>query len=182
MRFLPLLTVNFMTASLAIASAARTQELPYPANSTFFTGDPPSLVSASTPDSLVGWPSPHYFFTFNLPASSPESLGQVTIAPEASVEAIAFDLSATQVFQGTEKNQGKALSLASVTQDPKTQIITIILAPPVSPGTTFTISLQAVQNPSQSGDYLFRVQAFPAGDNPIGLDLGVGRFSFYRPF
>ncbi len=182
MHFLPLITLTLSIASIAIAPVTLTQDLPFPANSSFFTGEPPTLVSAETPDSSINWPSAHYYFTFNVPASCPESLGKVTVAPEASFESIAFDLSATQAFEGTQNNRGKAIALQSVTQDPQTQMITIAFAPPVPPNTTFTISLQAVQNPSVSGEYLFRVQGFPAGDNPIGLDLGVGRLSFYQPF
>lgn len=181
MRLFPLLTLTVCASNLALTPLALTQDLPFPANSTFFTGNPPSLVSVETPDSIVGWRFPHYFFTFNVPASSPESLGKVTIAPEASGFAIAFDLSKTQAFQGTKEKKDQAITLQSVTQDPKTQIITITFAPPVPPGTTFTIDLQAYQNPP-AGIYLFRVQGFPAGDNPIGLDLGVGRLSFYQPF
>ncbi len=185
MRFLSSLALSILSmsiSSLVIAPIALTQEFPYPANSTFFTGEPPTLVSADTPDTSIRWPSPHYFFTFNLPASSLESLGKVTITPEVSGEPITFDLSSTQAFQGTENSKGKTIALQSVTQDPQTQVIAIAFSPAVPPGTTFTISLQAVQNPSEDGTYLFRVHGFPAGDNPIGLDLGVGRFSFYRSF
>ncbi|PSF35044.1 hypothetical protein C7H19_18045 [Aphanothece hegewaldii CCALA 016] len=181
MRFLSLFNLT-VSAFVIAAPSVLAQEMPFPANSSFFTGDPPTLMSADTPDSLINWPSPHYFFTFNVPANSKESLGKVTIAPEISGESIAFDLSKTQAFQGTRKQKGQGLTLQSVTQDPKTQVITIVFAPSVPQGTTFTISLQAVRNPSESGEYIFRVQGFPSGDNPIGLDLGVGRLSFYRPF
>lgn len=181
MRLFPLLTLTVCVSYLACPPLALTQELSAPANSTFFTGDPPSLVGVETPDSLAGWPRPHYFFTFNVPASSPESVGKITITPEASGFPISCDLSKTQAFEGSKKKKGQTLTLQSVTQDPNTQMITISLVPPVPPGTTFTIDLQAYNNPPE-GTYLFRVQGFPAGDNPTGLDLGVGRLSFYRRF
>ncbi|GFE69137.1 DUF2808 domain-containing protein [Chroococcus sp. FPU101] len=181
MRLLSLLTLTLCVSNLVSTPLALTQELPYPANSTFFTGEPPILVGVETPDDLVGWRLPHYYFTVNVPASSPESLGKVTIAPEVSGFAITFDLSKTQAFQGTKKEKGQAITLQSVTQDPKTQMITIAFTPPISPGTTFTIDLRAYNNPPE-GTYLFQVQGFPAGDNPIGLDLGVGRLSFDQVF
>ena len=96
-------------------------------------------------------------------------------------EIIKFQLPQTQPLQGTSNSRGKALTLKSVTQDPKTQAISVNFEPPVPPGMTFTISLLAQQNPSVGDTYLFRVKAFPAGDNPIGIDLGVGRFQIYEP-
>jgi hypothetical protein len=33
-----------------------------------------------------------------------------------------------------------------------------------------------------TGTYLFSVKTFPAGPNPIGFDMGVGRLSFYQNF
>ncbi|ACK72219.1 conserved hypothetical protein [Gloeothece citriformis PCC 7424] len=185
MRFLPLLTLTLGVSSLsglALTPSALSQQLPYPENSTFFTGEPPSLVSADTPDSSVGWPEPHYYFTLNLPASSKESLAKITIAPEMSGDPISFNLSKTQAFQGTSKSKGEDLTLQSVTQDKDTQLINVVFASPVPPGTTFTVVLQPFNNPWESGTYLFTVQAFPAAENPIGIDLGVGRFTFYRRF
>jgi hypothetical protein len=67
------------------------------------------------------------------------------------------------------------------TGDPPSSVI-ITFAKPVPPGTTFTIALQTVRNPSLAGTYLFRVQAFPSGPEPVGFDLGVGRFTFYQRF
>ena len=66
-----------------------------------------------------------------------------------------------------------------MTQNPQSQSIIVTFAKPVPPGTTFSIVLQTVQNPSLAGTYLFRVQAFPSGPEPVGFDLGVGRFTFY---
>jgi hypothetical protein len=179
MRILPVLTVAL---SLSTQTIALTQTFPYPPNSTFFTGDPPSLVSTDTPDTTIGWPHPHYYFTFNVPTTSPQSVGQVNITPEISNEPIAFNLPKTQVFQGTSQNRGPVIPLKSVSQDPKTQVITIAFANPIPPNSTFTVNLQPFNNPGEAGTYVFRVQVFPAGPNPIGLDLGVGQLSFYQPF
>lgn len=176
------LTVTLVTIPTSFVLPILAQNFPYPPNSTFFTGDPPSLVSADTPDTTIAWPRPHYYFTFNIPNSSPQGVGQVSITPETNPESIAFDLQKTLVFQGTNRERGVAIPLQSVSQDPKTQVITIAFANPVPPNTTFTVSLQAYNNPGLAGTYLFRVQISPAGQNPIALDLGVGRLSFYEPF
>ncbi|WP_013334525.1 DUF2808 domain-containing protein [Gloeothece verrucosa] len=180
MRFLNLLTLTLSISSLTLATPTPAQQLPYPANSTFFTGTPPSLVSANTPDPLIAWPHPHYYFTFNLPASSPESLAKITIAPEANQETIGFDLLKTVASQSTANTKEATVALESITQDPKSGLITMTFNPPISPGTTLTVTLQAYRNPGIPGTYLFRVQAFPAGENPVGLDLGVGSLSFHQ--
>jgi hypothetical protein len=140
------------------------------------------LVTAGTRDSDVNWPESRYYFTFNVPTTSGTSLGKVTITPEANPEVISFMLNKTEAFQGTQNQRGAKLALGFITQDPQSQSIVITLAKPVPPGTTFTIVLQTVQNPSLAGTYLFRVQAFPSGPEPVGFDLGVGRFTFYQRF
>ncbi|MFM7440794.1 MAG: DUF2808 domain-containing protein, partial [Snowella sp.] len=177
MRTFVLLSLSLILfgASIPLAARTRAQGLPFPTNSSFFTGKPPNLNGAYSPFSSVNIPNVPYHFTISLPDTSVESLGQVTIEQETSTEVINFDLSQTQAFQGTPNNRGQTLILKNVTQDPETQTISVIFDPPVSPGTTFTISLIAEQNPSVGFTYLFRIKAFPAGNNPVGMDLGVGR-------
>lgn len=183
MRLLPLVTLTFCLSQGAAFVPPSLAQIPsYPANATFFTGDPPSLVTAGTPDNVVNWPSARYYFTFNVPKTSPQSLGKVTITQEPSPQAIVFVPDKTEAFAGDKKNKGQKIALQSVVIDPQSQGITVTFATPIPPGTTFTVVLQNVQNPSIDGVYLFRIQAFPAGTEPVGLDLGVGRFSFYRPF
>lgn len=157
------------------------QTVQLPNNSTFFTGQPPTLISAETPDSWVSWPNAHYYFTFNLPQNSVESLGKVTIQQQENVETIPFNLRATHAFMGTQRNPNQTLTFTT-TQDPNTKAITVNFNPPVSPGTTFTIRLEAERNPSSSGVYLFSVTTFPSGNNPTGLPMGVGRLTFYQNF
>lgn len=122
-----------------------------------------------------------YYFTIKLPANSLQSLGQVTIKQGENPEAIAFKLSDTQAFEGTQDNKGQPLTLKEVNEDPPKKTIAVSFEPPVPPGTTLTISLLAKKNPFFGGVYLFRVYAFPAGANPVGLNLGVGRLQFYEP-
>lgn len=149
-------------------------------SATFFTGASPSLITVGTPNNRVNFPSPRYFFTLQLPVDSPESLGKVTIIPQASSNPIVFNLAGTTAFQGTQAQQGKPLAVTA--HQEKDGTIAIAFDPPIPPGITFTISLQAVQNPPFSGIYQFSVQAFPAGVNPTGMALGVGRLSFFSPW
>ncbi len=152
-------------------------------------GKTPTLITTSSPHRLINWSKAHYYFTLNLPASSPESLGKITIQQqEKNLEIIQFNLSKIIAFQGTQNDQGQALNL-QVTQDSENQTIEIIFEHPVPPGTTFTIRLQAYRNPSRNGVYLFRVRAFPSEDSSMGLylgsrglDLGVGKLVFERNF
>jgi hypothetical protein len=181
--------LNFRYFSVAMLAASTVNFLPsispaqivqLPNNETFFTGQPPVLVTAETPDNWAGWPNAHYYFTFNLPPKSIESLGKVTIQQQENVETIQFDLSGTHAFIGTQGNPNQTLTFTT-TQDPNTKAITVNFNPPIPPGTTFTIRLEAERNPA-SGVYLFDLTTFPAGSNPTGLPMGVGRLSFYQNF
>ena len=120
-----------------------------------------------------------YYFTLSIPENAGEALGRVTINQRQGFETIDFKLKNTQAFVGTPRNQGERLTLQAVTQDPQSPTISVTFAPPVQPGTTVTIELRPVRNPSLSGVYIFGVTAFPAVENPYGLYLGVGRLQFY---
>ncbi len=182
MRTLPLLILTIITTGMAWGTKAQTQETQLLENSTYFTVGVPTLVSANASHNSVNFFSPQYFFTLNLPADANQSLGQVAIQQQESFQTIEFDLDKTKAFEGTQDEEGQALKLKEVTIESQTQTIKVSFEPPVPPGTTFTISLQAKRNPSTGGVYLFRVNAFPADDNPMALDLGVGRLQFYQNF
>jgi len=178
MRFLPRISLLNAIAFFLGGTATFSQNVP--SNPTFFTGSSPRLVTAGTPNNRVNLPSPRYFFTLQLPADSPESLGKVTIIPQASSNPIVFNLAGTTAFQGTQAQHGQALTVTA--HQEKEGAIAIAFDPPIPPGMTFTISLKALQNPPFSGIYQFSVQAFPAGVNPTGMALGVGRLSFLSPW
>ena len=182
MRILPLFLLTISTVGIIIAPKAFTQEVQLTGNRTSFTVGVPKLIGAQVPHSGVSYVLPKYYFTLNLPADANQSLGQVTIQQQENNETIQFELDKTEAFEGTQNNKGQALETKEVTQDSQTNTINVSFEPPVPPGTTFSIGLQAKQNPSNDGTYLFRVSAFPAGENPMGLDLGVGRLQFYQPF
>lgn len=100
-------TINFVP-SLSLA-----QSVQQPNNGTFFTGQPPVLVTAETPDTWIGWPNAHYYFTFNLPQNSVESLGKVTIQQQENVETIQFNLNDTHAFIGTQRNPSQNLNFTT---------------------------------------------------------------------
>jgi hypothetical protein len=179
MKIMRLISPIILSASsLSLSFSAYAQQLN---DSTFFTGQPPLFVGAQTPDSTVNWPNAHYYFTFHLPNNSVESLGKVTIQQQENVSIIPLDSASTYAFIGTQGNVSKPLAIQT-TQDPQTQAVTVVFNPPVPPGTTFTIRLEAQRNPPNEGTYLYSVTTFPAGNNPTGLPMGVGRLSFYRLF
>jgi len=121
-----------------------------------------------------------YYFTLELPENAGEPLSKVIIQQREGVEAIRFQLEKTLAFEGNHTDKGENLTVKNVTQDEETGEISVIFDQEISPGTTFTVGLKPVKNPDYSGVYLFGVTAFPQGEKPEGLYLGVGRLHFYR--
>lgn len=149
---------------------------------TAFTGNPPSFVGATVPHDNINFRLSWYYFTVNLPVDSQQSLGKITITPGQNFESINFNLPETKAFIGTFRNRGEPINIQAVNLAENNQSIEIIFAEPIPPNTVVTVALRARQNPSSEGVYLFRIHAFPAGENPVGLDLGVARLSFYQSF
>lgn len=121
-----------------------------------------------------------YYFDIELPEDAGEPLEQIVIHQRQGQEDIEFRLDRTVAYMGTHRKKKAPLNIASVTQDPDNQAITIVLDDYISPGTTFTVGVKPRRNPFYDGIYLFGVTAFPAGKKSNGLYLGVGRFHFYR--
>ncbi len=138
-----------------------------------------SLISATTTYNETDMWGARYYFTLSLPENAGEALGKVTISQRQGFEDIRFKIKDTQAFKGTPRHQGVELTLKEVTKDSNSPAISVAFDPPVKPGTTVTIELRPVRNPSVSGSYIFGVTAFPAAENPYGLYLGVGRLHFY---
>lgn len=176
MKLISPIILSISSLSLSLSAYAQMTN-----DSNFFTGQPPLFVGAQSPDTAINWPNAHYYFTFHLPNNSVESLGKVTIQQQENVSIIPLDSSSTYAFIGTQGNVGKPLAIQT-TQDPQTQAVTVVFNSPVPPGTTFTIRLEAQRNPSNEGTYLYSVTTFPAGNNPTGLPMGVGRLSFHQLF
>lgn len=138
-----------------------------------------SLISATTTENETRLWGARYYFTLSLPENAGEALGKVTINQRQGFEDIRFKIEDTQAFRGTPGHKGEALTLKEVKKDSSSPAIAVTFDPPVQPGTTVTIQLRPVRNPSVSGIYIFGVTAFPAVENPYGLYLGVGRLHFY---
>lgn len=144
----------------------------------YFT-QPPRLVKASTTYNRVNELGAVYYFTINLPENAGETLQTITIQQRESIEYIRFQLDKSVAFEGTASQEGQKLELKDISSDQKTQTVTLVFNPPVSPGKNITIGLKPRQNPRSSGVYLFGVTAFPTGEKPHGQFLGFGRLHFY---
>lgn len=148
-------------------------------NTAYFT-KAPRLLGASVTHNSVQARGAKYYFNLQLPQDAGTNLQQITIAQRQGQETIDFRLDETVAYIGTNRDKKAQIAIANVGQDEETGEITIILEKPVSPGTTFTVGLKPRKNPFYDGVYLFGVTAFPQGNNPQSLYLGVGRLHFYR--
>lgn len=146
---------------------------------TFFD-HPPSLIRATTSNPATRFSST-YEFTLTIPASAGASLQAVTISQESVADTVRFDVGRTVAFAGNRYGVGDRLPLASTggCESRNHKQTTIVFNPPVQPGTTVTIALEASRNPDTSGIYLFGVTAYPAGERGNGLFLGYGRLTFH---
>jgi hypothetical protein len=165
---------------LSPAIVVQGQSDPFPANATFFTGTPPSLVDVDTSFNGVNVPDSRYFFSISVPSGAVESLGKVLLHQQPNPSPISLDLSQTEVFLGLPSQRGNDVASSAVSTSGDSQTIVVQFNTPIAPGNTVTIALLADQNPQVEGVYQFRVQAFPSGPASVGLDLGVGRLQFYE--
>lgn len=138
----------------------------------------PRLINAVTTLSTVRVWSAKYYFMIELPQDVGEPLQTLTIQQRQAPDEIDFYLEKTRAFTGVYTDKGEALNIQSVSQDEETETISIRFDPPIPPGTTFSVGLFPKRNPDFGGVYLFGVTAFPAGEKPSGLYLGVGRLQF----
>lgn len=145
-----------------------------------FEKSPRLLGATTTYNQIYAWGAT-YYFTLELPENAGEPLRQVTINQRQGFDDVRFRLQDSRAFEGTPRNKGERLSLAEVTQDAETKAISVTFDPPIMPGKTITVGLRPVRNPWVGGVYLFGVTAFPVGEKPYGLYLGVGRLQFYEP-
>lgn len=146
-------------------------------NGTVYFNEPPRLVKVETTDNTVNTQDATYFFNVNIPNTAGETLKQINIAQKKGEVNIQFNLKNIVAFQ--DSNRKQRLSLEQVSFDKKTQTISIIFASPVNPGSSVTIGIQPLQNPSESGTYLFGIEAFPQGNKVHGQFLGFGRLEFF---
>ena len=147
---------------------------------TAYFRQPPLFNYLGASSNSIRIPSVTYYFTINLPENAQTPLQQVKIKQRSGLETIDFNLKKTIVHEGKVRNKGQEIQIKDVTRNSKTQTVSVIFDPPISPGKSITIGLRAVQNPSSTGIYEFEVMAFPLGDKSRAQNLGVKRLSFYR--
>jgi len=130
-----------------------------------------SAASSSSPNSGAD-----YQFTITLPIDAGEPLQAIQITPHNHVEEISLNHSDSAAFEGDSLAGGPDLPLSSIggpTEVPGEALF--VFNPPVLPGNTITVELEAEHNPAQGGVYEYGVTAYPAGPNGIGMFLGYGR-------
>jgi hypothetical protein len=143
-----------------------------------FFDQAPRLVRAATSSSSSSAPAT-YQFTLKVPENAGAPLQAVTIRQRENLETIEIDADESRAFEGDSFAGGPRLSLASVGgPDLPEGETTVMFDPPIEPGKTVTISLEAERNPLLGGIYLFGVTAYPTGDQTNGLFLGYGRLMF----
>ena len=161
----------------AVATTANAVQL---ADGTVAFAKPPTLIDASTTFRAVRFRGAKYYFTLALPAESDEPLQKITVNLRQGGDDIDYRVDKTIAAVGTARDKAEDIAIAETTFDQETETVTVVLAQPVAPGTTFTVGLVPKRNPDTDGTYLFGVTAFPAGEKSQGIYLGAGRLQFDR--
>ena len=175
LRLATALALSLSTTGLVGASA---QAVQLSSGATYFV-QPPRLEGAVATQKATRFWGSRYYFTLTLPANAGEPLQKVVISPQEAPDRVQFNLDQTEAFEGTYDREGTKLPHQTVTQDAKTQALTITFAPAIAAGKTVTIGLYANRNPDAGGIYLYGVTAFPSGDQAVGQFLGYGRIPIY---
>jgi Protein of unknown function (DUF2808) len=139
----------------------------------------PRLVDMITTQSSARVWSAKYYVTIDLPEDIGEPLQRVTIQQREGFDDIEYRIDETFAFEGEPRRRRETIAIASATFDEDENLVTVVFDPPVPPGRTVTIGLVPRHNPDYDGIYLFGITAFPIGEKPMGLYLGVGRLQFY---
>ena len=149
--------------------------------STYFLR-PPSDVSLISYDTNVFTPRPDDYFTLQIPTDAGASLGGLTIQQiRGSDRQFLLAMNRIHAFLGRPRAEGTPVPV-EVRFEAASLRFSLSFPQPVPPGSTLTVVLQPWQNPNQADTYLFEVQAYPAGPNPVAAPLGVGSLSIYSSF
>lgn len=165
-------------ALLLCLSPLAVEAIELPDGSTSFAKSPRLLDFSSTMNSVSVWGA-KYYLTLNLPSDTGLPLQSVTLQQREGIETIGFNLKETFAFLGDRDNRQDVIAIQQVTRS-EDNTISIVFERAIDPGRTVTIGLVPHRNPFYDGVYLFGITAFPTGDKPRGLNLGVGRLQFYR--
>ena len=148
------------------------------ADGTVAFAHPPKLLNAITTFRAARARGAKYYFTMFLPATAEETVQKITVNLRQGADDINYKLDKTIAAVGTARDKNASIAIAETTFDEETETVTVILAEPVTAGTTFTIGLRPKRNPDLGGTYLFGVTAFPAGEKAQGIYLGAARLQF----
>lgn len=149
-------------------------------NGTIMFNKSPRLVNATTTLSGIRVKGAKYYFTIELGNDVGEPLKKLTLQQVQTNQIINYYLDDTFAFEGGPTNRGKSLTIARIKQNLDNKAITLVFDRPIAPGTTLTIGLKPRQNPKLAGVYLFSLIAYPKGEKPLGLYLGIGRLYFHQ--
>lgn len=144
---------------------------------TNFIGASPRLVDFSTPYTGVAVDLVRYYLTIDIPKEISPGVKKISMGQLPNMETVEFDLSKTVAFLGDRTKRGDNLDI-TVNQIDDTILVEFQEA--IEGGNRVTIGFLARQNPQYAGVYLFRFQVFPVGNNPVGMNLSVGRLHFYE--
>ncbi|YAI81685.1 MAG: DUF2808 domain-containing protein [cyanobacterium endosymbiont of Rhopalodia sterrenbergii] len=149
-------------------------------NGTTMFNKSPRLVHAITTSSGIRVKGAKHYFIIELGDDVGEPLKKLTLQQVQTNQIINYYLDETFAFEGEPINRGKFLTIANIKRNLDNEAITLIFDAPIDPGTTFTVGLKSKQNPELAGVYPFSLIAYPKGENPLGLYLGLGRLRFYQ--
>jgi hypothetical protein len=140
----------------------------------------PWQVELVTYYSTVGYPQPEYYITLSLDPDAGASLGRFTFRQIRGADRhFPFAPERTRAFLGRPRQAGESLPVRA-SFDNASRTMTVDFPEPVSPGNTVTVSIIPWTNPMQSDTYLFDVEAFPAGPNPVGSPVGIATLRIYQ--
>jgi hypothetical protein len=170
--------IIFLIASIFLVFPSSAKAIEFEDGRTAFEKSPRLLDAMTTFSSVRAWGA-KYYFTVELPQDIGEPLGQISIQQRQGSDEIDFYADETFAFIGDPDDKNENIPLKAANWDEETKTITLVFGSPVPPGRTLTIGLKPKRNPDYGGVYLFGVTAFPRGEKPEGLYLGVGRLNFY---
>ena len=168
---------NSLTPNLTVAETKQNESIPKVA-----FRKAPRLLDIYTTFDRVRSRSAIYYFDITIPEDSGAPLQKVEIELRQGQDRIKYKLERTVAYLGTHSRRGDRLALETVSQEEKTEVISVVFANSLPPGTTFTVGLKPVRNPDFDGIYVFGVTVFPQGENPFGLYLGSRRLYFRRGY
>ncbi len=177
--------LNFRRLGMTLAlgaslwgTAVSTAQAVQLADGTVAFAKPPTLLDAITTFRAIEARGAKYYFTMLLPETADEPLQKITINLRQGGDNIDYRLDKTIAAVGTARNRTTEIAIADTTFDAETETVTVTLAKPIAPGTTFTVGLKPKRNPDLGGTYLFGITAFPAGEKSQGIYLGAARLQF----